>query len=30
MNGYVTHVAGRGTTATIALDRAKIGFTLHE
>jgi len=23
-------VAGRGTTATIALERAKIGFTLHE
>jgi prolyl-tRNA editing enzyme YbaK/EbsC (Cys-tRNA(Pro) deacylase) len=23
-------VAGRGTTATIALDRAKIPFTLHE
>jgi Cys-tRNA(Pro)/Cys-tRNA(Cys) deacylase len=30
MNGYVTGVAGRGTTATIALERAKIGFTLHE
>jgi Cys-tRNA(Pro)/Cys-tRNA(Cys) deacylase len=29
MNGYVTQVAGRGTTATIALDRAKIRFTLH-
>lgn len=26
----MTTVAGRGTTATIALDRAKIGFTLHE
>lgn len=23
-------MAGRGTTATIALDRAKIGYTLHE
>ena len=30
MNGYVTQVAGRGTMATIALERAKIGFTLHE
>jgi Cys-tRNA(Pro)/Cys-tRNA(Cys) deacylase len=30
MNGYVTEVAGRGTMATIALERAKIGFTLHE
>jgi len=30
MNGYVTQVAGRGTTATIALERAKISFTLHE
>ncbi len=27
---YVTQVAGRGTTATIALERANIGFTLHE
>jgi len=30
MKGYVTQVAGRGTTATIALDRAKVPFTLHE
>ncbi len=30
MNGYVTEVAGRGTMATIALERAQIGFTLHE
>jgi len=30
MKGYVTHVAGRGTTATLALERAKIAFTLHE
>jgi Cys-tRNA(Pro)/Cys-tRNA(Cys) deacylase len=30
MTGYVTEVAGRGTMATIALERAKIRFTLHE
>jgi Cys-tRNA(Pro)/Cys-tRNA(Cys) deacylase len=30
MKGYVTQVAGRGTTATLALERAKIAFTLHE
>ena len=30
MTRYVTEVAGRGTMATIALERAKIGFTLHE
>ena len=30
MNRYVTEVAGRGTMATIYLERAKIGFTLHE
>jgi len=30
LGAKVRFVAGRGTTATIALDRAKIPFTLHE